>query len=211
MELTLLRNGNRGPISLLVRSTILGPVKCFECRPNQKELRKLANLKAKILEEEEDCNTKVLTVLYEALSSKHGRFNEVHRFLSSYIEWWFHGPPSHSHRHLKRLLTGSPSDDLSFAFVPLSVVAFGSTVLVEGYDQGSSVSWVHAWTLNEGIITQVREYYNTSVTVTRFEDSNGVGAASSPEIRSRSGGGKCESVWQSKLSDESVPGLVLAL
>ncbi|CAL8998868.1 unnamed protein product [Prunus brigantina] len=74
-------------------------------------------------------------------------------------------------------------------------------VLVEGFDDCRSVSWVHAWTVTDGIITQVREYYNTSVTVTRL---------SSPEIRSQSG--NCQSVWQSKLADnESVPGLVLAL
>lgn len=74
-------------------------------------------------------------------------------------------------------------------------------MLAEGYDEGRSVSWVHAWTVTDGIITQVREYYNTSVTVTRL---------SSPKITSQSG--SCQSVWESKLSgNKSVPGLVLAL
>lgn len=74
-------------------------------------------------------------------------------------------------------------------------------MLAEGYDEGRSVSWVHAWTVTDGTITQVREYYNTSVTVTRL---------SSPKITSRSG--SCQSVWESKLSgNKSVPGLVLAL
>ena len=182
----------------------------------------LANSQAISLEEQESNNIRVVKTLYEALSSnpkQHGSRNDqvqVHHLLATYLEWWFHGPPSH--QHLKRLLTGSPPGDLSFAFVPLSVVAFGSTVLVEGYDKERSVSWVHAWTVNDGIITQVREYYNTSVTVTLFGNSNGAGAGASQssvcssEIRSQSAGKYCQSVWQSKLSsDKSMPGLVLAL
>ncbi|KAG5563694.1 hypothetical protein RHGRI_000034 [Rhododendron griersonianum] len=63
---------------------------------------------------------------------------------------------------MMRLLTGSSSTS-SFKFVPRSVAAFGSTVLVEGYDRNCSISWVHAWTVTaDGIITQVREYFNTS-------------------------------------------------
>ncbi|KAB2607178.1 wound-induced protein 1 [Pyrus ussuriensis x Pyrus communis] len=74
-------------------------------------------------------------------------------------------------------------------------------VLAEGCDEVRSVSWVHAWTVTDEIITQVREYCNTSVTVMRL---------SSPDIRSQRG--TCQSVWQSKLSDDkSVPGIVLAL
>ncbi|KAF3454837.1 hypothetical protein FNV43_RR05285 [Rhamnella rubrinervis] len=195
---------------------------------NQRDLSlvELANSQAISLEEQESNNIRVVKTLYEALSSnskQHCSRNDhdhdqvqVHHLLATYLDWWFHGPPSH--QHLKRLLTGSPPGDLSFAFVPLSVVSFGSTVLVEGYDKERSVSWVHAWTVNEGIITQVREYYNTSVTVTRFGNSNGAcaGASQSPvcssEIRSQSAGKYCQSVWQSKLSsDKSMPGLVLAL
>ncbi|KAK9279609.1 hypothetical protein L1049_013288 [Liquidambar formosana] len=101
-----------------------------------------------------------------------------------------------------RLLTGA-TPNISFVFVPLSIVAFGSRILVEGYDKEQSVSWVHAWTVADGIITQVREYFNTSVTVTRF------GNASVPS-RSLSH----LSVWRSKLDEsvgKSVPGLVLAI
>ncbi|KAL6203516.1 hypothetical protein ACLB2K_027216 [Fragaria x ananassa] len=135
--------------------------------------------------------------LYDAFNSKD--VEVVHLLLAPYLEWWFHGPPTH--QHLNRLLTGAPPCDSSFKFVPLSIVAFGSMVVAEGYDKGRSVSWVHAWTVTDGIITQVREYYNTSVTVTRL---------SSPEITSPLG--SCQSVWESTLSDnKSVPGLVLAL
>ncbi|KAL5580604.1 hypothetical protein UlMin_013046 [Ulmus minor] len=151
----------------------------------------------------EQTNEKVVRSLYEAFSSND--IKRVCRFFSPYLDWWFHGPPSH--QYLKRLLTGSSSpNDSSFLFVPLSLVAFESTVIVEGYDKERLVSWVHAWTVTEGIITQVREYYNTSVTVTRFGNPNGA----SSEITTQSD--KCQSLWESKLcSDNSVPGLVLAL
>ncbi|PQQ12112.1 wound-induced protein 1 [Prunus yedoensis var. nudiflora] len=146
---------------------------------------------------EEARNKTTVAALYKALTSNN--VDVVHLLLAPYLEWWFHGPPTH--QHLNRLLTGAPPYDSSFKFIPLSIVAFGSMVLVEGFDDCRSVSWVHAWTVTDGIITQIREYYNTSVTVTRL---------SSPEIRSQSG--NCQSVWQSKLADnESVPGLVLAL
>ncbi|KAM0968798.1 hypothetical protein ACFX13_017401 [Malus domestica] len=142
-------------------------------------------------------NKTTVTVLYQALTSKD--VDVVHFLLAPYLEWWFHGPPTH--QHLNRLLTGAPPYDSSFKFIPLSIIAFGSMVLVEGYDDVRSISWVYAWIFTDKIITQVMEYYNTSVTITRL---------SSLHIRSQLG--NCQYVWQSKLSDnKSVPGLVLAL
>nr|DAD28153.1 TPA_asm: hypothetical protein HUJ06_029621 [Nelumbo nucifera] len=106
---------------------------------------------------------------------------------------------------MMRLLTGVSSDE-SFVFVPLSFAAFGSTVLVEGCDQNRFVSWVHAWTVADGIITQVREYFDTSLTVTRFGNSTKLSPSSS-SIR-------FPCMWQSqftKATGKSVPGLVLAI
>ncbi|KAJ7964279.1 Wound-induced protein 1 [Quillaja saponaria] len=156
---------------------------------------------------QEETNKKLVTVLYESLSSKNG--NAVQHLLAPDLEWWFHGPPSHRH-HLIRLFTSctSSSNDnnsySSFVFVPVSIVAFGSIVIAEGHNEENSVSWVHAWTVTDGVITQVREYLNTSVTVTRFGNLDGV---SQTQVSSS----KCACVWQSKLSYESVPGLILAL
>uniref|UniRef100_A0A453AKY4 Wound-induced protein 1 n=1 Tax=Aegilops tauschii subsp. strangulata TaxID=200361 RepID=A0A453AKY4_AEGTS len=101
-----------------------------------------------------------------------------------------HDAPPH------RLLTGSSSS--SFRFQPRSVDAFGSTVIAEGVDDKAKAYWVHAWTVGgDGVITQLREYFNTDLTVTRL-----AAAAAS----------KC--VWQSRRPDRarnSLPGLVLAL
>ncbi|CAN6206536.1 unnamed protein product [Urochloa humidicola] len=92
-----------------------------------------------------------------------------------------------------------------FVFSPRSVDAFGSTVIAEGHPTptptGSNVYWVHAWTVGpDGVITQLREYFNTDLTVTRLAAA----AATS----------KCVWLWQNHRPDRStnsLPGLVLAL
>ncbi|XP_010257123.1 PREDICTED: uncharacterized protein LOC104597350 [Nelumbo nucifera] len=150
---------------------------------------------------EEESSIRVVRALYDALGVRD--VETIQRLLAPDIEWWFHGPPSH--QYMMRLLTGVSSDE-SFVFVPLSFAAFGSTVLVEGCDQNRSVSWVHAWTVADGIITQVREYFDTSLTVSRFGKS-GPSPSSSSSIR-------CPHLWQSqftKATGKSVPGLVLAI
>ncbi|GAB4827664.1 hypothetical protein Ancab_034549 [Ancistrocladus abbreviatus] len=166
--------------------------------------------------EDGESNKRVVRALYEALSSRD--VDTVQRLVAPDLEWWFHGPPSH--QFLMRLLTGASSieDDDSFVFVPQSIVAFGSIVLAEGCDHSRSIFWVHAWTVTDGIISQVREYFNTSVTVTRLGNSAPASpsniASSSSSISSASSGHHCQPVWESSLSNrvgKSVPGLVLAL
>ncbi|KAL3717938.1 senescence associated gene 20 [Eucalyptus grandis] len=108
-----------------------------------------------------------------------------------------------------RLLTGAAEPDDTFLFVPVSVTSFGPTVLAEGSDPARSIFWVHAWTVSaDGIVTQVREYFNTSLTVTRFGDSP-PSDPSTAEIAPL----HCQSLWESSVSraGKSVPGLVLAI
>ncbi|EPS71424.1 hypothetical protein M569_03336 [Genlisea aurea] len=137
----------------------------------------------------------VVSAFYEALSARDA--DKIHRILAPDLEWWFHGPPSH--QFLMRLLTG---DLLDFEFHPHSIAAaFGNIVLVEGFDHLRSIAWVHAWTVTDhGIITQVREYFNTDLTVTR--------------IGTNANALHCPSVWESSLPGrvgKSVPGVVLAI
>ncbi|CAL9163569.1 unnamed protein product [Musa hybrid cultivar] len=145
----------------------------------------------------------VVRELYEAINARD--VAKLQRLLKPDLEWRFHGPPKH--QHLKRLLTGE-EETIAFKFEPQEVAAFGSTVVAEGCGLGAL--WVHAWTVEpEGVITQVREYFNTSLTVAR------VGAdspASSSEDHDRST--HCLPVWQSRLhrrARKSLPGLVLAI
>lgn len=148
-----------------------------------------------------------MLALYEALSARD--VDKVQQLVAPDLEWWFHGPPSH--QFLMRLLTGNTDrDSSSFHFVPQSVAAFGSTVLVEGCDQARNITWVHAWTVTDGIITQVREYFNTSLTVTRFGTADSSSSSDFAQITSL----HCPSVWESSLAGQvgkSVPGLVLAI
>ncbi|KAE8711168.1 Wound-induced protein 1 [Hibiscus syriacus] len=123
---------------------------------------------------------------------------------------------------MMRLLTGASSDDtFRFEVDPPSLTTFGSTVVLEGCDHKRCISWVHAWTVTDGIITQVREYFNTSLTVTRignssqypppiYDSSSPPGSSSTDEITPE----HCTSVWESRFSNrvgKSVPGLVLAI
>ncbi|GMJ14490.1 senescence associated gene 20, WOUND-INDUCED PROTEIN 12 [Hibiscus trionum] len=119
-----------------------------------------------------------------------------------------------------RLLTGASSgESFRFEFDPLSLTTFGSTVIVEGCDHSRSNSWVHAWTVKDGvIITQVREYLNTSLTVARLGNptqsppSGYNPSPSSPTVEITAL--HCPSVWESSFSSrvgKSVPGLVLAI
>ncbi|XP_028751338.1 uncharacterized protein LOC114711150 [Neltuma alba] len=132
------------------------------------------------LQEEEERNKRVVTELYRALIAT--ETHTLHRLLASDLEWWFHGPPSHRH-HLLPLLAGKEEAKQSVVvLVPDVVVGFGSVVIAEGFDEANLVWWVHAWTLTDGVITQVREYLNTSLTVTRLgigeSEQLGIGGSS---------------------------------
>jgi ketosteroid isomerase-like protein len=165
--------------------------------------------------------------LYEALNARDAR--RAQELLAPDLEWWFHGPPAH--QHMMRLLTGADTD-AEFTFAPRSVDAFGSTVIAEGGDAGAGLLyWVHAWTVGpDGVITQLREYFNTDLTVTLLSAaavSKNVSAAVSPSHTSSSSTSassapsspaptpkwpKC--LWQSRRANrarKSLPGLVLAL
>nr|AAD23999.1 wound-induced protein WI12 [Mesembryanthemum crystallinum] len=117
------------------------------------------------------------------------------------------------------LLTGADLSPSSFQFNPQSIVAFGSLVLAEGCDPTRSISWVHAWTVTDGIITQVREYFNTSVTVTRLgAGNNNTQSQPSDQIVPAAAHSShlhhCQPVWESSLANragKSVPGLIVAL
>ncbi|KAJ7569796.1 hypothetical protein O6H91_01G094500 [Diphasiastrum complanatum] len=145
--------------------------------------------------------------LYEAL--KAGEVKRVQAVITEDLEWWFHGPPSQ--RHLMRILIGA--DPLAtFAFVPLRVCAIDNNkVVVEGKQEDllSDVWWVHAWTVKDGIVTQLREYFNTTLTITATTSINTTNAHVPNHSLS------CSSIlWQSKLSNvtgKSFPGLVLAI
>eukprot|EP01018_Ginkgo_biloba_P000434 Gb_04216 [translate_table: standard] len=146
--------------------------------------------------EELEYNKGVVRQLYGALLC--GDAKTVGRLLASDLEWWFHGPPRCE--HMMRLLTGASTYN-QFSFNPQSISAVGDKVLVEGRED-ESVYWVHVWTVKDGIITQVRECFNTSLVVREFKPSL---------LRQNQ---PCYPIWQSELGKskgKSMPGLVLAI
>ncbi|KAK7321402.1 hypothetical protein VNO77_32020 [Canavalia gladiata] len=164
-------------------------------------LPELANSKTRCIEE--DGNKRVVKELYKAIISNDS--DTMHSVLAPYLEWWFHGPPCHRH-HLIPFLTGSSSSKPTL--VPDLIIGFGSMIIAEGYDDSNMVWWVHVWTITvDGVITEVREYVNTSVTVTRLGSLH----APSQTLLGSSASSTCQSIWQSKLCDDSVPGLILAI
>ncbi|GAU27267.1 hypothetical protein TSUD_125480 [Trifolium subterraneum] len=156
------------------------------------------------LEELDERNKRVVKELYKALTLK--ETETLHGLVTQDLEWWFHGPPCHRH-HLVPWLTGSSLPPSAKALVPSHVIGFGSIVVAEGYDEENLVWWVHAWTFNtDGVISQVKEYVNTFVTVTRLGT-----AVTPPSEIVVPVASMCQCIWQSTLSDESVPGLILAI
>ncbi|KAG8096335.1 hypothetical protein GUJ93_ZPchr0013g35196 [Zizania palustris] len=108
-------------------------------------------------ESEEQLGKFLVLRLYEALNS--GDARRAQELLAPDLEWWFHGPPAH--QHMMRLLTGADHGRARFLFSPRSVDAFGSTVIAEGGYDASQLYWVHPWTVGpDGVITQLREYFN---------------------------------------------------
>nr|GEU99411.1 hypothetical protein [Tanacetum cinerariifolium] len=153
----------------------------------------------------EGANKSIVCDFYKALAARNT--NTVQRLLAPDIDWWFHGPPAHKY-NLMQVLTGARTFDDNDSYVPLVVVSIGCMVVAEGYHINGrrKAYWVHLWTVeNEKIMTQVREYLDTSVTVTRITKSSNVLLASprSPIFKN---------IWESKLCDSvSVPRLLLVL
>ncbi|KAK3151358.1 hypothetical protein QOZ80_3AG0244860 [Eleusine coracana subsp. coracana] len=169
-------------------------------------------------EPEEERNRFQVLLLYEALGA--GDARRAQELLAPDLEWWFHGPPAC--QHMMRLLTGAESSGGGFAFSPRSVEAFGSTVIAEGADDARQLYWVHAWTVGpDGVITQLREYFNTDLTVTLLSaaaststTNAAIAAASTQDASSSSSSSGPQCLWESRRADrahKSLPGLVLAI
>ncbi|CAN6328661.1 unnamed protein product [Urochloa humidicola] len=112
-----------------------------------------------------------------------------------------------------RLLTGAGGGGGGAAGLPFkvrSLDAFGPTVLAEGTDATGALYWVHAWTVGPGgRVTEVREYCNIALVVTRLAAGGDTAAAAACSLSQSSG-----QVWQSRLPDRArrnLPGLVLAI
>lgn len=114
------------------------------------------------------------------------------------LEWWFHGPQE-CHYMMKKLTGKSSARDMEFE--PENIEVVDEHVIVEGWE-AEEVYWVHVWTMKDGVISEFREYFNTSLTVRDVRPL--VSCSAAP-------------LWQShlrahhQLPGRSMPGLMLAL
>ncbi|CAL4892920.1 unnamed protein product [Urochloa decumbens] len=155
----------------------------------------------------------VVEELYRALERGDG--DAVRRLINPDVDWWFHGPRAHQHLVLMRLLTGG-GGGAGLPFKVRSLDAFGPTVLAEGTDATGALYWVHAWTVGPGgRVTEVREYCNTALVVTRLGAAGAEAqAVSAAATASEDVCSKAQQVWQSRLPAQArrnLPGLVLAI
>ncbi|XP_048553909.1 senescence associated gene 20-like [Triticum urartu] len=145
-------------------------------------------------------NREVVESLYASLAR--GDAAAVTALLAADLDWWFHGP--RRCQHMRRLLTGEAAGAVAFRFTPTRVAEVGSAmdgqwVVAEGW-AGEHDYWVHAWCLRDGIITNFREYFNTSVTV------RNLGQTAKEDV--------VWAIWESQSprpKSRSMPGLVLAI
>ena len=172
------------------------------CRLFSKELEFSTTLAPSsfIMEFVENKNIYMLHDFYEALDIHNGR-RVMDMLASQDLEWCFHGPPHE--QHLMKLLCGiSPSSIIKTAFVPTNIQSIGNRVFVEGEGkqgtQHANKCWVHVWTIRDGKIAKLREYFNTSLTV----------------LNQSSHLAPCNTIWESQLGQtnrKSMPSLILAL
>ncbi|RDX60533.1 Senescence associated protein 20, partial [Mucuna pruriens] len=104
-------------------------------------------------------NRETVKMVYKAL--REGDTEKLAKVVRGELEWWYHGPPQR--QHMMKVLTGE-STHKDFKFRPRRIRAVGDRVMVEGWE-GAGEYWVHVWTLKHGIIAQLREYFNTLLTV----------------------------------------------
>ncbi|ESW18837.1 hypothetical protein PHAVU_006G074700 [Phaseolus vulgaris] len=110
--------------------------------------------------EHEKRNRETVKMVYKAQCD--GHTEKLVKLVRTELEWWYHGP--HHCEYMMRLLTGE-STAKGFRFRPRRIRAVGDRVMVEGWEGKGEEYWVHVWTLSHGIIAQLREYFNTFITV----------------------------------------------
>lgn len=117
----------------------------------------------------ENRNRRVVKMVYKALL-RGGETEKIAKVVGKELEWRYHGPP-HC-QHMMKMLTGE-STQKNFKFRPRRMRSvMGDRLIVEGWEDVGEY-WVHVWRLEDGIITQLREYFNTLLTVVS-EDGNEV-------------------------------------
>ncbi|GAA0160928.1 hypothetical protein LIER_17368 [Lithospermum erythrorhizon] len=143
--------------------------------------------KTDIFEQENHSHVAIVRDLYRALAS--GNASQLKGLIASDLECGG-----------SMILTLGNSNEKAFKFEPRSIDLIDECVIVEGWE-GEEVYWVHVWSVEDGMITQFREYFNTWLIV---KDGK-------PQHKCLS---TCSTLWESNPNDlvkRSLPGLMLAI
>lgn len=136
-------------------------------------------------------NERILRCFYNALAS--GNTVLVNSLLAKDLDLWFRGPPFH--QHMSKLLTGIFSFR-SVTLIPSSILATRNIVIVGGESVCQEVAWVHIWTVKEGKLVQLQEYWNTAVSINSSACLTSDSCCSKRQLPLQS---TSPIVWQSKL------------
>lgn len=142
-------------------------------------------------------NERMVRCFYDTLAG--GNTGLLSHLLAEDLDLWFHGP--RCHQHMSKLLTGITSFR-AVTLSPSSILATHNVVVVEGESGGGEVTWVHIWTVEEGKLIQLREFWNTALAI-HFIACLPSDLESPPPV-----------VWHSKLwqaVDNTKPGLILTI
>ncbi len=103
--------------------------------------------------------------------------------LDSNIDWLFYGPADipfaghyHGHAEVREFFALALDSAEFLQFEPREFIPGASTVLVQGWEQVRvrannclwETEWAHVFTLRDGKIVKMREYYDTAVMVAAF-------------------------------------------
>ncbi|OIV92031.1 hypothetical protein TanjilG_28280 [Lupinus angustifolius] len=144
--------------------------------------------------EQQNSHRKTVKTIYKALRDSDTK--KLSNLVGTELEWWYHGP--HHCQYMMEMLTGK-STLKAFKFKPRRMKVIGDCVIVEGWEEKGEY-WVHLWRFKEGIVDQIREYFNTLITLV-VRDYEG-------------GGGREARLWRSTSRARvqgSLPDLVLAV
>ncbi len=130
----------------------------------------------------QDGNVQVVEALYRAFTS--GDVPQIFAVLDEEIDWLFNGRASdvpfaghyHGHAGMGQFFGTVAQSAEVHAFGPTEMHSFGDHVLALGHERVSvratgktfETDWIHFFTLKDGKIIRLREYYDTATIAEAF-------------------------------------------
>jgi ketosteroid isomerase-like protein len=126
-------------------------------------------------------NTALVKQLYAAFAAQN--IPALLPLLSQEVDWLFYGPDTipfagsyYGHQQVELFFTKALETTEFVVFEPREFIAGSNTILVQGFERGRVKStgrmweteWAHVFTVENGQIVKMREYYDTAVIAEAF-------------------------------------------